>query len=128
MAAHGDRLSRKREQALAALLSHPTIATAASAAGVNEKTLRGWLKEPGFKAAYAEARAEILERTVARLLRASESAVRTLEAALDAERTADSIRAARIILELAVKGTAELDLEARLAALEQGDGRQEVRR
>jgi hypothetical protein len=100
----------------------------AGAASVNEKTLRGWLKEPAFKAAYAQARAEVLERTVARLLRASESAVRTLEAALDAERTADRIRAARVILELAVKSTAELDLEARLAALEQGDSRQEVRR
>jgi hypothetical protein len=128
MAGHGERMSRKREQALAALLMHPTIAAAATAAGVNERTLREWLREPGFKAAYAEARAEVLERTVARLLRASESAVRTLEAALDAEKTADAVRAARIILEIAVKGTAELDLEARLAALEDHGRRTGVRR
>jgi hypothetical protein len=128
MAAHGDRLGRKREQALAALLLHSTVAAAAEAAGVHEKTLRQWLKDPGFKAAYAEARAEVLERTVARLLRASESAVRTLEAALDAEKTADSIRAARAILDFAVKGAGELDHEARLAAMEERERQRGVRR
>jgi hypothetical protein len=128
MSGHGDKLSRRREAAIAALLAAPTVEAAAAMAGVGYRTLKGWLKEPGFKAAYAEARAEVLERSVARLLRASESAVRTLEAALDAEKTADAVRAARVILEIAVRGVAELDLEARLAALEQGDGRREVRR
>src|SRR5437763_102872 len=48
--------ARKREQAIAALLERPTIAEAAQAVGVSERTLRRWLSEADFAADYAAAR------------------------------------------------------------------------
>ena len=38
---HGEKLSRKQEQAVVALLTMPTIRKAAEKAGVGERTLRG---------------------------------------------------------------------------------------
>jgi hypothetical protein len=39
MAGHGEKLSRKREQAIAALLSASTLVEAAKAAGIGDRTL-----------------------------------------------------------------------------------------
>src|SRR5262249_61297082 len=55
----------KFEQAIAALLRHKTIAEASAEVGVNEKTVREWMKQPAFRDLYREVRGEILERTVA---------------------------------------------------------------
>jgi hypothetical protein len=115
---HGDKLSRKQEQAIAALLAQPTIEAAARAANVAERTLKGWLVLPEFAAAYARARREVLERTVARLLKATGKAVDTLEVNLVAERPSDQIRAAVAILEHAGRGVELLDLAERLAEVE----------
>lgn len=60
MTGQGEKLSRKRDQAIAALLTQPTISEAAKAIGVGEKTLRRWLKVPEFMAAYNAARHEVL--------------------------------------------------------------------
>jgi hypothetical protein len=60
MTGHGEKLSRKREQAIAALLTQPTIAAAAKMAGIGERTLRRWLKLPEFASAYDAARREVV--------------------------------------------------------------------
>jgi hypothetical protein len=39
MTGHGQKMSRKKEQAIAALLSQPSIARAAKKSGIGEKTL-----------------------------------------------------------------------------------------
>src|SRR4051794_3814003 len=104
MAGHGERLTRKQELALAALLAHDTLAAAAAAAGVNEKTLRAWQRLPAFEAAYRAARAEVLERTVARLLAICGKAVDRLGKNLDAASPQASTRAAVAILAHAIKG------------------------
>src|SRR5262249_52012194 len=65
MSGHGEKLSRKQEQAIAALLEKPSLAEAAAAVSLNEKTLRRWLREDrGFQDAYRAARQELRERTV----------------------------------------------------------------
>jgi len=46
MNGHGEKLTRKQDAAIGALLSKPTITGAAGAVGVGEATLRRWLKEP----------------------------------------------------------------------------------
>ncbi len=51
-APHGGRareVGRKQEQAIAGLLAQPTVAAAAAAAGVSERSLRGWLADPAFR-------------------------------------------------------------------------------
>src|SRR5262245_60449466 len=77
-AGHGDKLPRKQEAAISALLTAASITSAAAQVGVSEKTLRNWLKRPGFAAAYAAARHEVLDRTVIWMLAATGKAVRTL--------------------------------------------------
>ena len=61
---HGEKLTRKQEQAVAALLEQPTVLRAATAAGVSERTLRLWLKDPGFKAAYPGSRTGGCEKSL----------------------------------------------------------------
>jgi hypothetical protein len=114
----GDKLSRRQEQAISALLSEPTLAAAAAAAGCAVRTLKGWLVLPAFAAAYAAARRQVLEQAVVRLVGVTGEAVDTLAANLGADRPGDQIRAAVAILEHAHKGVEVLDLEQRLSALE----------
>ena len=115
---HGDKVSRRKEQAIAALLANSTVQSAAAAIGVNVRTLCEWLKQPAFKRAYAQAREEILERTVVQLLSVTAKAVATLERNLNCEEPGPEIRAAVAILDHALKGSEVLDLGRRVQDLE----------
>jgi hypothetical protein len=117
---HGEKQERLQEQAVAALLSHPSIAAAAESLGVSDKSLRGWLREPAFKHAYREARRQVVEAAVARLQQAAGKAVETLERNLTCGHPGHENRAAAAILEYAVKGVEMLDVAQRLEALEKG--------
>jgi hypothetical protein len=126
MAGHGEKLTRKQEQAVAALLGKATLAEAAAEAGVSERALRGWMKDPGFSRAYAEARRAVLEASIGRLQQATGEAVETLRACLQAKRDSDRIRAAVAILDQALKGAELMDLAGRLEELERGLAPEEV--
>src|SRR5687768_8981860 len=63
----GGKLPRMAEKAIGALLAHPTILAASKAIGVNERTLRDWLTQPAFQAAYAKARKAIIDQALASL-------------------------------------------------------------
>ena len=119
MAGHGERMTRAQEQAIAALLTEPTVEAAALKAGIGYRTLKGWLQVPAFKEAYRQARTEVLERVVAQTLAACGEAVGTLRANLGCDTPAARNTAAKTILETATRGVELLDLEARLAALEE---------
>jgi hypothetical protein len=123
MAGHGEKLPRKMELALAALLAEPSVEAAAARAGVSERTLRLWLKLPEFDRAYRRARAEVLERTTAQLLRATGKAVTALEKALKSRSVNTTIRSAVAILNHATRGVEVLDLAGQVEEL-----RQEVER
>ncbi|MGH2620832.1 MAG: hypothetical protein ACRDHG_09735, partial [Anaerolineales bacterium] len=71
MKGHGEKLTRKQEQAIAALLSETTIAAAAERAAVSEASLLRWTKLPDFLAAFREARRQVMEKAVAQLQQAS---------------------------------------------------------
>jgi hypothetical protein len=114
----GNKISRKQEQAIAALLEKPTLTEAAAAAGCAVRTLKNWLACPTFQTQYAAARRQVLEQAVVRLVGAANEAVDTLAANLGADRPGDQIRAAALILEHAGRGVELLDLESRLSALE----------
>ena len=66
MTGHGQKLSRQHEVFIATLLTTPTVKQAAKAAGIAEATAGRWMKDPGFKAAYAEARRQALQEQIAR--------------------------------------------------------------
>jgi hypothetical protein len=127
MRGHGQKLTRKDEQAIAALLSFPTIGEAATAVGISESTLWRWLKNPVFAQAYREARAAAVSQSLARLQQVSSKAVDTLEDVMkDTEAPhAARVTAAKTVLEMAVKGTEIAELQRRLQALEQAQSEPE---
>jgi hypothetical protein len=110
MAGHGSKLPRKKELAIAALLEHPTVESAAAAVGVNEKTLRGWMSEPDFRDTYRQARRQLVEGAVGRIQAATGQAVDTLLAvARDGAKDADRVRAAVALLDHALRGLTAAD-------------------
>ena len=111
-------ISRKQDAAIGALLSRPTISAAAESVGIGEATLRRWLKEPGFLAAYRAVRRDTLEHCVALLQKAGSDAVEAMQQSLQATSEGVRLRAACAILDYSMKGVELLDLEARIAVLE----------
>ena len=120
MSGHGEKLTRKKEQAIAALLAKPTIAEAAQASGVAESTIRRWLKEATFLDAYMLARRQVMAVALNGLCNACESAVQTLQdVMLDSSAPPSSrIASARTILDVVIKVCEQEDLETRIARLE----------
>src|SRR5438105_4527730 len=121
MAGHGSKFGRKKEEAIAALLTQRNIEEAARAAGIGKHTLIRWLKLPEFQTAYREARRAAVSQSNARLQQASSAAVSTLlKIMVDASAPASArVRAADRILERAKQGMENEDIEVRVAALEQ---------
>src|SRR5436309_15552799 len=78
MTGHGAKFGRKKEEAIAALLSHRNIEEAARAIGVGYKTLLRWLELPEFRDAYRKARREAVQQAVARLQQATGAAGLTI--------------------------------------------------
>jgi Helix-turn-helix of insertion element transposase len=118
MQGHGEKLTRKQEQAIAALLSETTIPAAAERIGLNEATLYRWLKVDDFKSAFRAARREVVEKATAQLQQAAWAASTTLIKLLGSPSDSIRLRAATSILDHANKGVEMLDFEERLAALE----------
>jgi hypothetical protein len=116
----GEKLTRKQEVAIAALLTAPTIADAAYAASISEPTLWRWLQREDFQTAYRQARREAVSQAVAYLQRVAGEAVDTLRAVMqDAQKPASArVSAARAVLDLAIRGVELEDLEARMHVLE----------
>jgi hypothetical protein len=117
MTGHGEKLTRKQEAAIADLLGAPTVTAAAAQVGVGERTIRRWLREPSFAAAYRVARRQSVELALARLQQAAGEAVDTLRANLKAEKAADQNRAAVAILEHCLRYSEAADLAAEVEDL-----------
>jgi hypothetical protein len=126
MAGHGEKLTRKQDQAIAALLSAPTIPEAAQQAGVGEHTLRRWLQDAAFSEAYRAARRQVVQQAIVQVQRATKKAVETLLGVMadNAAPSSAKVRAAQVILDLALRVVELEDIETRLVALEaQAQGR-----
>jgi AcrR family transcriptional regulator len=115
---HGSEFEHKRDTALAALLAEPTVEAAAAKVGVSTSSLYRWLARKDFRRQYREARRQVLEAAVGRLQQAASDAVETLVGHLDACKANDSIRAADLILNHAMRGAELLDLAERVEELE----------
>ena len=115
---HPGKLPRKMHAAVAALLTAPTEAAAASQVGIGEATLRRWKQRPEFQEVYRAASRERLAGTIGRLRAAAGEAVDTLRAALRDEVTSNRIRAATVLLDSALKAEVD-DLSRRVEFIEQ---------
>jgi len=114
-----EKLTRKQQSLIAAMLSNPTLIEAARAVGVSDDTARRWLALPHVKAAYNEACNQLLDTALTGLALTVEKAIETLKRNLSEDAPPPTqVRAAHIVLEqtLAIRKMGEL--EQRLADLE----------
>jgi hypothetical protein len=121
MIGHGSKFGRKKEQAIAALLLHRNLEDAAKAAGISAATLKRWKQLPEFKAAYLEARKELVFQTNARMQQNCGAAATVLFKLMADPATPASIRArtAQCVVECANNSLEVEDFEVRLARLEE---------
>jgi DNA-binding MurR/RpiR family transcriptional regulator len=121
MIGHGEKLTRKKEQAIVALLSKGSIEEAAKAAGIGVATLWRWLQRPDFKEEYQKARRDAVAQAIGRLQQSCSKAVKTLEVVMDDGDAPASARvaAAKAVLDTALKAIEIDDIQQRLEALEQ---------
>ena len=120
MTGHGAKFGRKKEEAIAALLTQPSLEAAARSIGMAVKTLRTWLKVPEFHRSYLEARREVVSQAHARMQQNSGFAATTLLKTMVSQDVPASvrIRAALCVMQIAQKSFQDEDLEMRLAAVE----------
>jgi hypothetical protein len=120
MKGHGTKFGRKKEEAIAALLTQRNIDEAAKTAGIAPNTLLNWPKVPEFQAAYREARRAAFGQAVARLQQGTSAAATTLLKTLVDRGTPASVkvRAAEAIFNHAAKAIEIEDIEARVSELE----------
>lgn len=115
-----DGLDPKQEEAITALLAEATVAKAASACGVGERTLHRWLDEPIFARAYRNARRQAFSHAVSLTQRYAPLAIQTLAKIMtDPEAPYPSrVSAASALLKIGRDSLELDDLAVRIDALE----------
>ena len=113
-------MTPRQQKALAALLTSPSKAAAAKAAGIAPRTLRDYLADPEFQAAYRDAFGNMVEDATRQAQQAISPALSTLrEIVEDREEDAQArISATRAILSHGIKLTETTDILNRLQELE----------
>jgi hypothetical protein len=122
---HGERFSRNQEKAIAALLVAPSVRAAAKRCEVHPNTLRNWLRNESFAAAYREAKGQLLAVAVGACLEAVCAAVGAMKKDLRHPDPDVRHRAARTILEAGCSAIDRGVLLVRLERLESQLGRRE---
>ena len=120
MTGHGAKFGRKKEEAIAALLTQRNVEEAARHIGIDVKTLLRWMKLPEFETAYREARRAAFGQSIARLQQGTSAAATTLLKMLIDPNTPASVRArvADSIMKNAIRAVEVEDIEVRIAELE----------
>jgi len=120
MADFHDKLGRKKQEAIIALLSTRSIEEAARACNTPPRTLYRWLNEPEFDKAYRAARRKAFGQASARLQHGASAAATTLlKVMLDQGTPASTkVRAAECVLAHSAKAIEIEDIEARVSELE----------
>ena len=120
MRGHGAKFERKKEEAIAALLTQRNMDEAAKSIGIGPATLLRWMKDPGFDSDYRAAKRAAYGQAVARLQQGTSAAATTLLKTLIDPATPASVkvRAAEAIFNHAAKAIEIEDIEARVSELE----------
>jgi molybdenum-dependent DNA-binding transcriptional regulator ModE len=127
------KLTRKAEQAIAALLEHPTIAEAAKASGVSERSLWRWLQRADFQKRYREAQRAVVDSAITKLQAATLRAVETLERNLNCGNFFAENAAAQAILSHSFKAIEVRELQDQIDEIKtlletRANGKHEPRR
>lgn len=115
-----EKLPRRWEQMLQALLAHSTVADAARSAGVSETSIWRALQNSEFLSHYRAARREVWQHAMTRLQFASTIAVETLQTIVSDDNAPRAVRvsAARAILDYG-HTIAHDDVSERIERIEQ---------
>jgi hypothetical protein len=110
----------QRTRAVAALLSCPTIESAASATGISSRTLQRYLSDPAFQSMLHDAAQSLLEHTARHLVGLSACAASTLDQVMSDPVTPAGVRAraSDLILSNALKMQETVTLAQRVRKLE----------
>src|SRR5262245_4753816 len=104
---------------LLALASGKTIKDAAQECGISERTAFRRVAEPNFRRRLNQLRADMVARAVGRLADSMTEAADKLRGLLGARSETVQLGAARSLLELGVRLKESVELEERLAAVEE---------
>ena len=118
MTGHGEKLSRKQEVAIVALLEESTVAAAARRVGVGEATLCRWQQAADFQRAFADARRQLLDRSLTNLRHAGQEAVETLRRNMECGNPSVEVKAASELISWMFKAAEMQEIEDRLNSLE----------
>ena len=104
---------------MAALMTYPTRRDAAKAAGITERTLRGYFQDKEFRSRYREMCFEIMEDAALRSKRILDKSLSTLEAIMDTEGANIAIQrqAAHDAAEIALRLDDNVNVRRELAEL-----------
>ena len=116
---YGTRLSGRQLAVIARLMAGDGIADAATACGVNRRTVTRWLTEEPFTRALEAAQTAAIADSVRHLAGAlSEASAAVIRLARESEDEAIRLRAALAVVSMYRELRDAGDIEARLAALE----------
>ena len=126
MVGHGSKFGRRKEAAVAALLSCRTLEEAARTTGIGATTLARWMKNPQFQAECRAARNAAVSQANARIQQSSGAAAATIVKIMLNHDTKDSIRlrAAELVLSHSKDAQIE-DVAARVRDLERAQSDQD---
>ena len=113
-------LTPNKNKALQALLTQPTKAAAAAAAGISPRSLRDYLADPEFQAEYKKAFGQLVTDATRQAQQALSPAISALRDIVedDTESSSARIAAARSLLEYGLRLTEFSDILAELEAVE----------
>ena len=113
-------LSTKKQAAIAALLSSPSITEAAEASGIGRSTMHRWLEDPEFKQALSAAEAEAISSAVRRMVGDMSDNLATMRDIRDGKESSPALqlRAAALLDASLLKWREIASIEERLLALE----------
>ena len=119
----GDTITPRQEKAIAALINETSVAAAAEASGIGQRTIHTWLKDEAFVAEYRRCRRDAFTQAIALTQRYASLAVATLARVMSdpaAPHTA-RVSAAVAMLRFGREGIELDDLAVRIEALEQAE-------
>ncbi len=111
-------LSRRHEAVVVALLAHPTIKSAAQAAGVSEATVWRLMQREDFQRRYREAQDKAFDGALGALRAAGTDAIDSLKRNLTCGTPAAEVQAAKAILDFTLKVREQFDYGNRIKLLE----------
>src|SRR6266536_490129 len=120
-----DSLTAKQQRAIASLVAGKTVLEAASDCHASEAAIYRWKREQAFKTALHEAKSDVLEQSLTRLIRYSNAAIDCLARNMVNDNGASAairgvqVRAAQALLDANINVHRMHELEGEVEALRQ---------